>query len=60
MTEVICWSMKMRMVANRAGAKASGADHQGFWIKPYGNLGSKLKLSSPVKVYPYVDVLLYR
>ena len=38
MTEVICWSMKMRMVANRAGAKASGADHQGFWSKPYGHL----------------------
>ena len=30
MTAVICWSMKMRMVARRAGAMAAGTVHHGL------------------------------
>lgn len=31
MTAVICWSMKIRMVTNRAGRMLAGYTHQGFF-----------------------------
>jgi len=42
MTAVICWSMKIKMVASSAGTAAKSADHHG--LLPNGSMNHVLSL----------------